>query len=410
MNHHIINFLVRLRNLGNFRLKILTLNLARMNIKILLLTSFTAISFFAKAQDDTYAITGNNAHDSLWKNIHSVDPSTGKFTRDIPVIGTNDLMAATAFDKKHNKLFFCTLKTGELKWLNLGDNSIQLNENVLQAQHFSTTNNPFDESDNVTRMCIGADGNGYAISNDANHFYTFTTGNTVITDLGNLTDDASNGGTSVHNQCSSWGGDMIADASGTLYLITANHYIFTINIGTKIATLVGTITGLPGDYSTNGAAVISDGSVLVASAIGKEGFYKVDFNTHIATKIQNADSSYEVSDLASSNLLFQNATSTDYSTEVITKSDGVATESKIYPNPITGSSFTVLLDAPTAGKYTILITSLQGSTIQSSTVNVLAGSQVANVNLVSKFAQGMYFIKVMDEDGTTVLLDKVFIN
>ena len=380
-----------------------------MNIKILLLTTFTAISFFAKAQDETYAITGSSTHDSLWKNIHVVNSSTGKFVKDIPTTGTNDLIAAAAFDKSHNKLFFCTLYTGELKWVNLSNNSLQLNENVLQGQHFSTTNNIYDQSDNVTRMCIAANGNGYAISNDANHLYTFTTSNTVITDLGTLTDDAANGSTSVHNQCTSWGGDMIADAFGKLYLITANHYVFSIDVTTKIATLIGTITGLPGDFSTNGAAVNADGDILLASAIGKEGFYTIDFANLAATKIQNADSSYEVSDLASSNLLYQNtATTTSYTLEPTALAQAV--DSKIYPNPITGMSFVISLNEQTTGKYTILLTDLQGTPLQSSTATLLAGSQSTTVNLTSKPAQGMYIVKVMDETGATVLLDKVVVN
>jgi hypothetical protein len=382
-----------------------------MNIKILLLTTFTVISFFAKAQDVTYAITGSNTHDSLWRNIQTVDPSTGKITREIPVTGNNDLYAAAAFDKKHNKLFFCTLRSGQLGWINLGDRSIQLTANELQGQHFSTTNNIYDESDNVTRMCIGADGNGYAISNDANHLYTFTTDKIVITDLGNLTDDASNGSTSIHNQCSSWGGDMIADISGKLYLITANHYVFSINVSTKIATLVGTITGVATDFSTNAAAVTADGSILLGSAIGKQGFYKADFNTLVATKILNSDINYQVSDLASSNLLFQNVTSTTESTLDVTTLTKEPLDSKIYPNPINGTSFVISLDDQTkAGKYKIVITDLQGLIIQSSSITLLAGSQNAAVNLTAKPAQGMYIVKVLDENGTTTLLDKVVIN
>jgi hypothetical protein len=382
-----------------------------MNIKILLLTTFTAISFFAKAQDDTYAITGSNTHDSLWKNIHSVNPATGKLTKDISSLSNGDLVAAAAYDKKDNKLFFCTLYTGELKWVNLNDNSLQLPENILQNQHFSTTNNPYDQSDNVTRMCIGANGNGYALSNDANHLYTFTTNNTVITDLGILTDDAANGSTSIHNQCSSWGGDIIADATGKLYLITANHYVFSIDVPTKIATLIGSISGLPNTFSTNGAAVDADGTVLVGSAIGKEGFYKVDFNTFAATRVQSSDTTYQVSDLASSNLLFQNTTTnTDYTYSLQASSAPQLGDSKIYPNPITGMSFTVLLNEQKAGKYTIIIADLQGTTIQSTTVSVASGSQTATVNLTSKLAQGMYILKVMDADGETTLLDKVVVN
>ena len=51
----------------------------------------------------------------------------------------------------------------------------------------------------------------------------------MITDLGNIVDAGSNNGISVHNQCSSWGGDMVADASGKLILFTAAHQVFEID-------------------------------------------------------------------------------------------------------------------------------------------------------------------------------------
>ena len=77
-------------------------------------------------------------------------------------------------------------------------------------------------------MVIASDGNGYALTNDANHLIRFTTGkNPVITDLGALSDDASNANFSVHSR-KGYGGDMIADASGNLYLLTANRNVFKI--------------------------------------------------------------------------------------------------------------------------------------------------------------------------------------
>ncbi|HTB53454.1 MAG TPA: T9SS type A sorting domain-containing protein [Ferruginibacter sp.] len=380
-----------------------------MNSKILLLTTFTAISLFASAQDETYAITGSNSHDSLWKNIRVINTATGKLIKDVPAIGSSDLVAAAAYDKTHNRLFFCTMQTGELKWVNFSDNSLQLNENQLQGQHFSTTNNIYDQSDNVTRMCIGADGKGYAISNDCNHLYSFTTNNTSITDLGSLTDDANNGGTSVHNQCSSWGGDMIADAFGKLYLITANHFVFSIDVTTKIATLMGSITGLPFNFPANGAAVDGEGNVIVGSATGK-GFYTVDFNNLSATKIQNADTSYAVSDLAGGNLLFQNTVTSPISA-TLQSNDAAPEDSKIYPNPITGTSFSISLSGQKAGDYTVTLTGLEGRSIQSSKV-ILAGTveQTVQVQLLTKLASGTYIVKVVDAAGATILLNKVFVN
>ena len=83
---------------------------------------------------------------------------------------------------------------------------------------------------------------------------------------------------SVHNKCTSWGGDMIADAYDKLYIISANHQYFTVDVDTRIATHLGTITGLPANYSTNGAAVDDDGNIVVSSANTFEGYYKFNIN------------------------------------------------------------------------------------------------------------------------------------
>ena len=55
----------------------------------------------------------------------------------------------------------------------------------------------------------------------------------------------------------------------------------------------------------NGAAVDSDGSVIVSSANSMEGFYKVDIKDLNAVKIVTTGKVYNASDLANANLLFQ---------------------------------------------------------------------------------------------------------
>ena len=113
-------------------------------------------------------------------------------------------------------------------------------------------------------MTVAADGNGYALTNDGNHLIKFTTGKKiVITDLGGLLDASSNKAISVHNKCSSWGGDIVADAFGKLYLFTASKNIFKIDITERTATHLGTITGLSGAYTLNGAAVDDDDNVII---------------------------------------------------------------------------------------------------------------------------------------------------
>ncbi len=66
----------------------------------------------------------------------------------------------------------------------------------------------------MPRMAIGADGQGYGLSNDGNHpreiYHRPEAG---IADLGAIKDDAANNGVSIHTKPASWGGDMVADAA-----------------------------------------------------------------------------------------------------------------------------------------------------------------------------------------------------
>ena len=89
-------------------------------------------------------------------------------------------------------------------------------------------------------MTIADDGNGYALTNDGAHLIRFTTGKKlVITDLGMLADAPESKGVSIHSSCSSFGGDMIADNEGNLYVFSARNSVFKINIETKVATHLG---------------------------------------------------------------------------------------------------------------------------------------------------------------------------
>ena len=74
---------------------------------------------------------------------------------------------------------------------------------------------------------------------------------------------------------------MIADAYNKLYIISANHYVFSVDVDTRVAKYIGYINGLPANYSTNGAAVDKDGAIVVSSANAFAGYYKFtlsDFN------------------------------------------------------------------------------------------------------------------------------------
>jgi len=311
-----------------------------MNIKFLLSTALIATSFGTFAQDanTTYAITGDGNGDFMWMNIRKVDISSGKIVQDVyqrektkflmmdastkqpveqtlnrngqvytaPVHPTATMVAAAAYDKNHDKLFFTPMRIGELRWLDLNAKGDAQKFYTVSTSPLNSNESLVDEANHFTRMVIGADGNGYAVTNDANRLIRFTTGKKVtVTDLGNLIDDESNKGVSIHNKCSSWGGDMIADAYNKLYIISANHYVFVVDLDTRVAKHVGIISGLPANYTTNGAAVDKDGAIVVASANTFAGYYKFKLNDLAAVKIEGSDMVYNASDLANGNLLLQ---------------------------------------------------------------------------------------------------------
>ncbi len=117
---------------------------------------------------------------------------------------------------------------------------------IFEDRPFSNAANLEIEANHITRMVIAADGNGYALNNDGSHLVKFTLGEIPdVTDMGTLTDAVANGEISVTNPNTSWKGDLIADASGNLYLISAHNYVFKIDVTTKTATYINEIKNLP---------------------------------------------------------------------------------------------------------------------------------------------------------------------
>src|SRR6188768_2509692 len=208
--------------------------------------------------------------------------------------------AAMAYDKKHERLYYTPMGINQLRYIDLKSNKIYYFEN----ESFGSVSGPGDGANQITRMVIASDENGYALTNDGNHLIRFTTGkNPVITDLGALSDDAGNVNSSVHSR-KGYGGDMIADASGNLYLLTANRNVFKISIESKVATHQGTIKGLPDGFSTNGAMVEEGSKVIVASSESAIGYYRFDLTTMQAEKVSTTASVFNASDLANERLAF----------------------------------------------------------------------------------------------------------
>ncbi len=406
-----------------------------MNIKLLLSTTFIATTLAVSAQDanKTFAITGDGNHDFMWMNIRQVDIGSGKVVQSIyqrdktafvmaeadsktamPAYRTptETMVAAAAYDKNQNKLFFTPMRVGELRWLDLNAKGDAQKYYSVTSSLLNTQEALGDEANQFSRMVIGADGNGYALNNDASRLIRFTTGKKVtITDLGSVVDDESNKTISVKNKCTSWGGDMIADAYNKLYIISANHYVFVLDVDTKVAKQIGYITGLPAAFSTNGAAVDKDGNVVVASANTFAGYYKFSLKDFVATAIEGSDMVYNASDLANGNLLYQKEvdaarTFADFKPVVPV----LTNEAHIFPNPVTNSEFKIYFEGQQAGKYNVSITDLSGKPVMNSIVNVISAKlQVETITLSRSFAKGMYMVKVTDASNKFIFTERIVV-
>jgi hypothetical protein len=403
-----------------------------MNHKSLLATSFIALSLSTSAQDanSTYAITGKGAGDFRWVNIRQVNIKTGQLERTVydndavnattsaissvnkttPVSVMGYGVAAAAYDKAHNRLYFTQMHFAELSYIDLGKTTPTFN---FAGALIERNNDAFlTEESHITRMVIAADGYGYAISNDGNHLIRFTTAKKpVITDLGNLVDAEANKGMSVHNKCSSWGGDMVADAFGKLYIITASHNLFTVDVDSRVATFIGTISNLPPAFSTNGAAVDEDGAIVLSSANTFEGYYKIRLNDLNAVKIEGSDKTYNASDLANGNLLLQKEADAKnkFAIAPIPPVEFVSADSKVYPNPVTGNEFKVMLDNQKPGIYNIIVTDLSGKSIMNRQVSVNGKTQVETVKVTSLLGKGMYFVKVTGAANEVIFTEKIMV-
>jgi hypothetical protein len=413
-----------------------------MTVKILLSSALVAaaLSGSAQSRNTTYAITGDGNRDFVWMNIRQVDMTTGQITRTVfqrsttPYLlsevtdakhmnaltptdnlgsreyPTGSLVAAAAFDKKYQRLYFIPMRNPELRWLDLNsksDNSqfYTLRSDVLRVGNMN------DEANHVTRMTIASDGNMYALTNDGNHLYRISTGKTpTITDLGNVV-DADESALSIHSKCTSWGGDMVADANGNLYVVTANQHIFEINPQTRIATHKGSISGLPAGYTTNAAAVTEDNKIMLASANVFAGYYTISLDDLNAVKMEGSDVTFNASDFANGNVLFEKEAQTTLSGPVTMNLPELPAPgtSKVYPNPVTGNNFNVMLNAETSGKYMVVLTDLTGRIMQTNTINLLKGAQTQNIRVRSRSAKGMFFVKVIDENNQTIMTEKIMI-
>jgi hypothetical protein len=404
--------------------------------------SFFAILLFtttkSTAQNDqfAYAITDVVKEGSNWKALRKIDLKTGEYSSVLldgldakakvidaatkkqidltDLKGNGDLLpfnsgvAAIALDKKHNRLYYTPMQFNQLRYIDLNSMKVY----YVTDQPFQDDNRKRNDAGKIiSRMVITPDGTGYAISNDASTFIQFNTNKkTALQNLGGLIDDPSNKNMSVQNSCSSYGGDIVADDKGSLYLFSGPNNVFKINPETRVATYLGHINGLPKDFTTNAAVVTPDGQMLISSAVGKVTNFLLDLKTLKATPFQTNNLAYHTSDLANSNYIKTKKSAFTTIETIKPLKSKLANSIQIYPNPVVeDNKFTIQFNDLSNGTYTLELVGMSGQPILRRNIAIASKTNIQTITFPAASAKGLYLVRLVTANKKAVFEQKLMI-
>lgn len=366
----------------------------------------------AQAQQDFFAITGKDSPAIIFNDFRSMDAINGTsgeriFTADSSAkvfsqtrrgVASEDknsyhnaqatTMAALAYDSSNNNLVYMPMFSSNIYVLNPNTKEITLVENTV-ARVTSC-----DINSHITRMTAGYDGNIYAMNNSGTQFLQIAKKNNqyAVTDLGIVKDDPSNGKNSFTTMETGFGGDIIADADNNFYVFSVSGNVFKISTKELKATFVGKITGIPENYSVNGAAVNSKGKVVIASAKGAP-LFEMDIETLQAKQLPG-DLNLHIYDLASKYFVNDKALS-----------NTTLANLDIYPTRVDEHYITIRgNDKAIKGNIKLSVFDLSGKNVMQQQLSAKEGSlnqQIYLKNLVS----GAYIVSITD-DANKILLNK----
>ena len=405
----------------------------RLTAAAMLSVVITTLVSAQESANNAYAITSESIGSSVWTEVKLINLTNGQVIKNVfenskanynlfdarslkqitiakndSTSAMNDLRpfagysAACAFDKKKNRLYYAPLFINQLRYIDL--NAATPSVYIFKDEKLSNAPDVEAEENQVTRMVISSDGNGYALNNAGSHLVRFTTGeNPQISDLGELNDAPENGDMKISDASTSWGGDMLADVSGYLYVISAHNQVFKIDIQTRTATYLQKIKGLPEGFTTNGAVVDGDGNIIVSSANSIISYYKVDPDVWEAKEIAAGNQVFNTSDLGNNNLLFE--------TNLAKRDDVFVTEKiSVYPNPVKSKVFRVTFDNKEPGEYNVQLIDISGRIVSDKAVSVYRGAQVSEVRVNNNLTKGMYMVKVLNHLNREVYTRKIILD
>lgn len=175
---------------------------------------------------------------------------------------------------------------------------------------------------------------------------------------------------------------------------------------------------MPGNFNTNGAAVDENGDLILSCGSsldkGLPAFYKITNWTSLqATAIpgDNAKGLGNISDMASSNLLFQKAA---VPAPIVTKTEEAAKKQlpvfTIYPNPVSHGKFTIkttnIIDK---GDYTMVLVDQTGRGVMQAKIQLGLKSNTNSFTFPSQEAKGVYMVLIMDVFNRTIYSQQLIV-
>ncbi|MDR2840823.1 MAG: T9SS type A sorting domain-containing protein [Paludibacter sp.] len=266
---------------------------------------------------------------------------------------------------------YIALKNGKMQTIDIENPSLEYSEQALYARMTSTPDGSIYALNNAGTQLIRID------KNERIEFLGAIEGFSAI-----FAADA--------EKRASYGGDMIADQEGNLYVFTAFGYVVKINPQTLVSEYVGRVSNLPEGYTVNAAAVTDDNKIVLASSQPK-GLYYTDLNGLQASFAgENTTPTY---DLASANFFR-------------TKPQNLLTDISVSLSPtfIKQDRFFNLVSNSTINNATIAVYSAEGKLILRQTKTLDSGINKVKIDGIMS---GVYIVNVIDLSGAKLLTGKI---
>ncbi len=294
------------------------------------------------------------------------------------------LMAALAYDAQSNTLVYMPMISSYVYFRNVDTQSLD-RVDALKEIHVAACN----QGSQFSRMTMAPNGKAYALNNDFSEMIEIDPVTHQVKNLGAFTVPSNNS----KNAKEFWGGDMFADSENNLYVVSAYGSLYKISLENKTVNHLGALENMPEGFTTNGAAVLANGDILVSNAKG-EGLYYFHLNDLSLKKY--SETSKPSYDLASGFFV-------PVSSEELIADNGFGLQ--LYPTVVDQENINLRSDKDLRN-MTIQVYDTNSFLVADFKSRKLNAGDETNFNL-SHLRPNIYIVKAFDDKGNEVLNQKI---